>query len=635
MAGRDRPRLPYLPALDGLRAVAVGAVLLYHAGVSWAGGGFLGVDLFLVLSGYLITTLLLLEREETGRIDLPAFWARRARRLLPALFAVVAAVAAAAPFALSRLQFERLQEDGLATLFYVANWRLIISGQSYFEQFGEPSPFRHTWSLAIEEQWYLLWPLLLLALLVLWRRRPAAALAVVIVGAVASALLMAALSGPGKDLSRAYYGTDTRAQALLVGAALALVLRRRPLDGRAVGAVGLVGGAVCLTLLATVWDFDLWMYSGGFMLLAVATGAVLTAAVAPGGSLVARVLSTPPLPAIGRISYGLYLWHWPLYLVLTPGRLGISGSPLVVLRISATVLVSLASYHLLELPVRRGRLTGVPARWATAGAALATAVILVLVGVVARPPAEASAGPVRIFAEPPDPNAARVLLVGDSAAFTLANSFPFDEMRPRITLEAHGVLGCGVVVGRPYAGGQALSRDPKCPTVFDKWREAVARFDPQVSVAMLGAWEVLDHEVDGRRLRVGTDEYRRYLLDRLDKGIEILSEGGRRPVALLSVPCFGRSPTAVDPRVGDVRSDGTRTDWVNGVFREAASAHRGSVTTIDLASFLCPGGRLQEERDGVRLRPDGVHFSDSSGAVVWRWLAPQLERLAPRAPRRR
>src|SRR5215212_4886107 len=159
MAGPDRPRLPYIPALDGLRALAVGAVLLYHAGVGWAGGGFLGVDLFLVLSGYLITTLLVLEHDGTRRIDLPAFWARRARRLLPALFLTVAAVVVVAPFALSRLQFDRVRSDGLATLLYVANWRLIFSGQSYFEQFSEPSPFRHTWSLAIEEQWYLLWPL--------------------------------------------------------------------------------------------------------------------------------------------------------------------------------------------------------------------------------------------------------------------------------------------------------------------------------------------------------------------------------------------------------------------------------------------------------------------------------------------
>ncbi len=629
MAGPLRPRLPYLPALDGLRAVAVGAVLLYHAGEGWAGGGFLGVDLFLVLSGYLITTLLLLEHEGTGRIDLPAFWARRARRLLPALFLMVAAVAAVAPLVLSRLQFDRLRGDGLATLFYVANWRLIVSGQSYFEQFGEPSPFRHTWSLAIEEQWYLLWPLVLGALLLLWRRRPAVVVGVVLAGAAASAVLMAALSGPGEDLSRAYYGTDTRAESLLVGAALALVLRLRPAGGPLLQAAGVVGGVVCLALLGTVDDFDLWMYSGGFLLLAASTAAVVAAAVAPDGGPVAWALSRPPLPAIGRISYGLYLWHWPVYLVLTGGRLGISGPLLVVVRLAATVAVSLASYFLVELPVRRGALHGGRARWAVATAAVAVAVSVAVVGTVARPPAEASAGPVRLFAEPPDPDATRVLVVGDSAAFTLANTFPHDEMRTSFTLEAHGVLGCGVVLGRPFSGSQGLGTDPQCPGVFDAWRQEVADFDPQVSVAVLGAWEVLDHEVDGRRLRVGTDEYRRYLLDRLDEGIDILTVGGRHPLALLGVPCYGRSATAVDPRVGDVRADGERTTWVNGVFEEAAAAHAGTVTLVDLPGFLCPGGRLQEERDGVRLRYDGVHFTDEGGRVVWQWLAPQLERLVP------
>jgi peptidoglycan/LPS O-acetylase OafA/YrhL len=629
VAGPDRLRLPYLPALDGLRAVAVGAVLLYHAGVGAAGGGFLGVDLFLVLSGYLITTLLLLEHDSTGRIDLPAFWARRARRLLPALFAAVAAVAVVAPFVLSRGQFDRVREDGLATLLYVANWRLIISGQSYFEQFGEPSPFRHTWSLAIEEQWYLLWPIVLSALVVVWRRRAALAVALVLAGAAASAILMAALSGPGSDLSRAYYGTDTRAQSLLVGAALALVLRRRPLTGPVVQVAGVAGAGACLALLATVDDFDLWMYSGGFLLLALSTAALIMAAVAPGGGMVARALSLPPLPAIGRISYGLYLWHWPVYIVLTSGRIGLSGTPLVLLRVAATVVVSLASYSLLEMPVRRGAFSGSRARWATGSAALVTVVAVVAVGAVARPPAEPSAGLVQVFAEPPDPDATRVLLVGDSAAFTLGSAFPYDELRPRVTLDALGVLGCGVVLGRPYAGDRGLTRDPKCPGVFDDWRDKVTDFDPEVSVIMAGAWEVVDHQVDGRVLRVGTDEYRRHLLQRLDEGLDILTRGGRSPAVLLGVPCYGRSRSAVDARIEDARSDVERTSWVDGVFREAAAAHAGVVTFVDLAAYLCPAGRYVAELQGVPLRGDGVHFTAEGGRVLWHWLAPQLERLAP------
>ncbi|CAA9239923.1 MAG: hypothetical protein AVDCRST_MAG20-1679 [uncultured Acidimicrobiales bacterium] len=620
-----RPRLPYVPALDGLRAVAVGAVLLYHAGFSPAGGGFLGVDLFLVLSGYLITTLLLLEHDVTGRIDLPAFWARRARRLLPALFAAVAAVAALAPFVLSRAQFDRVREDGLAALLYVSNWQFIVSDQSYFEQFGEPSPLRHTWSLAIEEQWYLLWPLALSVLVVLWRRRPALAVVVVLAGAAGSALLMAALSGPGQDLSRAYYGTDTRAQSLLVGAALGLVLRRRPLGGPVVQAAGVAGAVVCLALLATVDDFDLWMYSGGFLLLALSTGAVIAAAVTPGG-LVGRALALRPLPAIGRISYGLYLWHWPVYIVLTSGRVGLSGTALLLLRLAVTAVVSLASYRFLEMPVRRGAFSGPRAGLTTASAALATVLSIVVVSAVARPPADVNAG-LAAFAEPPDPNATRVLLVGDSAAFTLTYAFPGEELRSRITLDSHGVLGCGVVLGRSHFGDRGVAQDSECPSVFDDWRDKVTRFDPQVSVVMVGAWEVVDREVDGEVLRVGTAAYRRYLLDRLDEGLDILTRGGHHPVALLGVPCYGRSRTAVDPRLDDARSDDGRTAWVDAVFREAA-ARAGAVTFVDLAAYLCPAGRFVDEREGVRMREDGVHFTAEGGRLVWRWLAPQLERMA-------
>jgi hypothetical protein len=310
--------------------------------------------------------------------------------------------------------------------------------------------------------------------------------------------------------------------------------------------------------------------------------------------------------------------------------MGFSGAGLVLLRLAATVAVALASYHLVEMPIRRGALRGTRSRWVAASGALAAVVAVVVVSAVARPAAEASTEGGRLFAEAPDPNATRVLLVGDSAAFTLANTFPYAELRPRITLAAQGVLGCGVVSGRPYAGSQGLYEDPRCRRVFGEWRDQVARFRPQASVVMVGAWEVLDHEVDGRVLRVGTEEYRRHLLDRLDQAVAILSDGGRAPVALMGVPCYGESRSAVDPRVGDARADDERTTWVNGVFREAAAAHPGLVTFVDLAAYLCPGGRLQDERDGVRLRFDGVHFTDEGGPVVWRWLTPQLEQLAAR-----
>jgi peptidoglycan/LPS O-acetylase OafA/YrhL len=215
-----RQRLPNLPGVDGLRAVAVLAVLLYHAELPWIQGGFLGVDVFFVISGYLITSLLLTEWLQRGRIDLPAFWLRRARRLLPALFLLMAVTLVFAVLFLSN-EVAGLRGDAFAALGYVTNWYLVFSDQSYFEMMGRPSLFRHLWSLAVEEQFYIVWPLLLTAMM--WLLRPRQVLLVVLAGAVASTVLMALLYQPDVDPSRVYYGTDTRGVGLLVGAALAFL----------------------------------------------------------------------------------------------------------------------------------------------------------------------------------------------------------------------------------------------------------------------------------------------------------------------------------------------------------------------------------------------------------------------------
>lgn len=218
-----RAPLGYQPALDGVRAFAVIAVMLYHSGLAWARGGYLGVDIFFALSGFLITGLLIAEWDRWQHLDLLAFWGRRARRLLPALVLVILAVAVYA-WTLPAGAGSAIRGDGLSSLFYVANWRYIVEGQSYFDQFTEPSPFKHTWSLAIEEQFYLVFPLVLLLLLAWLGRRWGRLALVLLLGSVLSALLMSALYVPGEDPSRAYYGTDTRIQTLLVGAALAAVL---------------------------------------------------------------------------------------------------------------------------------------------------------------------------------------------------------------------------------------------------------------------------------------------------------------------------------------------------------------------------------------------------------------------------
>ncbi|MBA2326579.1 MAG: acyltransferase, partial [Actinobacteria bacterium] len=254
----------YQPALDGLRAIAVASVIAYHLGEGWAQGGFLGVDAFFVLSGYLITSLLLVEWAANGTIDFAAFWGRRARRLLPALLLVLLAVAVYAAIEVPADELSELRCDGLATLFYGANWRLVFSGESYFDLFSNPSPFRHAWSLAIEEQFYIVWPLVTFGCLRLARGRTWVLAGVCVGGTALSMLAMAALYEPGGDPSRAYYGTDARAHALLIGVGLAVILSRwSPRRDRARVATQVAASAGALYMLfafTRVQDTDAWMY---------------------------------------------------------------------------------------------------------------------------------------------------------------------------------------------------------------------------------------------------------------------------------------------------------------------------------------------------------------------------------------
>ena len=367
--GSDRGLRPWthLAGLDGLRAIAVLAVLAYHAGFGVAQGGFLGVEVFFVISGYLITALLLGEHRSSGRIDPIRFWLRRARRLLPALFLLLIATLAVAVVAVPG-EIARLRPDALAAFAYVTNWHLIAGDQSYFETVGRPSLFMHLWSLAIEEQFYVVWPLVLSALLLAGRR---AGLVLTVCGAVGSAVWMAVLFEPGVDPSRLYYGTDTRLTGLLLGAALAFVwvpqmaiagdadaavpriwTSRRV--GRLVDLLGVVGLATLAWLFVTADAFAPFLYQGGLAIVAIATVAAIAAAVHPRGRL-GPLLDVAPMRWIGTRSYGIYLWHWPIFTLTRPGiDLDMDPVASLILRFGLTALVAEASFRFVETPIRSG-----------------------------------------------------------------------------------------------------------------------------------------------------------------------------------------------------------------------------------------------------------------------------------------
>src|SRR5580704_12990368 len=420
----------YMPGLDGLRAVAVLAVIAFHEQLGWAPGGLLGVGVFFTLSGYLITDLLLGQWAARGRVALADFWARRARRLLPALFVMVAVITAWVTL-FDRARLPTLRGADAAAASYSSNWYLIIQGQSYFAMCAPPQPLDLLWSLAVEEQFYLVWPWLLLAGLLLvrkirrgrpggvaWLALPTLALA------AGSAWAMLALYHPGLDPTRVYEGTDTRAAGLLIGAALAMTWpSRRLAPGRAVRALLDVGGFAGLAVIALmIWrtgQYSPFLYRGGLVLLSFASAAVIAAVAVP-SALTGRVLGCRPLRWLGVRSYGIYLWHYPVIVLTTPAN---STENLVraACQTAVTIVVAALSWRYIEEPIRRGALArvwkqvrattarpagahaaprtgraGALAAAPTALAAVAAAVVLVT----------ASAGLSGAFSAPPATNAA-------------------------------------------------------------------------------------------------------------------------------------------------------------------------------------------------------------------------------------
>ena len=519
--GGRSPPAAYHAGLDGIRALAIAAVLLYHGGVSWAGGGFLGVETFFVLSGFLITSLLVAEWRRHSTIELRAFWGRRARRLLPALFCLVAVIGIYyATTAVDRM-VPGLRDDGLATLLYVGNWHQIAVGSNYFAANGPISPLQHTWSLAIEEQFYLVWPLVVLGILWLTRRRTGSEsrrpltvlLAVSVIGVCVSAADAALRLNGGNGLDRVYYGTDTRAASLLVGASLAIVfailgLPRRAVDRgplgpgnnrscrwreRSIEILGLLAVASVLAMMHFAGSNSLWLYPYGLLGLDLAVAVIIAAVVLFPRSATGRTLALRPLRAIGMISYGIYLWHFPLFLWLDTSATGLSGTALLVFRVAATLVIGVVSFYLIEQPVRQRRLPSWMVRSLAPIAAGAAVFALLLAasvegsalaptappvittawlrgtdrpcevrltdttqyGLVPRSPTQAASDEpawlvghhlkwggstrVRFTTCPPK----RVLLIGDSIAFTLGMGFMEGEQNYGVELANAAILGCG------------------------------------------------------------------------------------------------------------------------------------------------------------------------------------------------
>jgi peptidoglycan/LPS O-acetylase OafA/YrhL len=649
---RESGELTYQPALDGLRALAVAAVIAYHLGAGWARGGFLGVDAFFVLSGFLITSLLLAEWGRHGGISLPRFWVRRARRLLPALFVVLGAIALYAATLAPSHQLRTLRADGLASVFYFANWHFVLSGQSYFDLFTLPSPMRHLWSLAIEEQFYLVWPLVVLGCLWIGRgsRKPLAA--VCVAGIAGSVAVMAILYEP-LDPSRAYYGTDARAHTLLVGAVLALLLARRGArnepgvgTGRrarrdrgvpvALHVVGIVAAAGMVLAWSQVSDQGSGLYRGGSLVFSIAVAMVIASAVQPGRSPLRVALSLPVLCWLGRISYGLYLWHWPAIVVLTEDRTGLSGGTLTVARLATTLGAATLSFYLVEQPIRRGALRGWRGRVAvpTGFAAAAVVVVVATVGATAASPLEQVQAGQKLRGQPA-PTAAgrqaaasaqggasaqpgRILLVGDSVPYTLLPGLQPLGSEHGVSVDTALVAGCGVVGGTAtYYDGQIPPHAPGCEKLVDDYEQSALDRDLPDVVIWMSTWEINDRIVQGERVRFGNSAWDEMMLDKIDQAARRLTVGGAHLVITTMAP---RAPNELVPPSDTAET--SRYVRLNQLYTQYARAHPESVSVVDFAGMLCPGGPpCSRTVDGIEPRPlDGLHFTPKTAG----WAADRL-----------
>lgn len=663
----ETARLRYQPALDGLRAVALVGVIAYHAGIDEVRGGFLGVSSFFTLSGFLITSLLLVERAGTGQIGLASFWARRLRRLLPsALLTIAATVLFVALFA-DDSQLARLRADAIASLFYFSNWRFIAEGDTYAAVFQSPSPFRHFWSLAVEEQFYLVFPLAVAAALRVCggptRRFVVGAVLVTGVAAAWPALLMAG----GAPTDRIYFGTDARLGELMVGALLALWWVRRGRRGPEPSLHLTVLGAAAVLGLGWMWSTarpsDGYLYQGGLTLHAGLTIVVILAALAPRGPI-RRLLSFEPLRRLGVVSYGAYLIHWPVLLWLQQetslGPQARFGVGLVV-----TVALALVMYRWVERPLR-----GLPTRsvirwvWVAVPASLTVAGVVLAVTVWRPPTVEpidfAAAEAVfeaptadlpretrledlsqgqnvprknsstaiapetdeKAPVEPAEPT--RLAVFGDSTAMMTGMGLNYwsDQHPDELTFLGGATrLGCGLVPGGARRVESAERNVPAwCDTWLTDWLDAIRDNDIDIALVQLGAWEVFDHRTaaDGPfRAIDGADGYEATLRGLLSAAVTLLLEHSE-VVALVANPDLGAARLdAVPSGTSYPEYDPDRSARWRAVVKEVVAANPGAVV-IDLATWI------DDRDDDRRLRPDGVHFSFSTSAEVAEWLAPEI-----------
>ncbi|MGQ0825537.1 MAG: DUF459 domain-containing protein [Actinomycetota bacterium] len=622
----------YIPALDGIRALAILVVLAFHGDVPGTQGGYLGVSLFFTLSGFLMATILLRERAATGGIALVRFWEQRFRRLLPAAVVTLVGVATLAPHFADTTAREGLRGDLLGALGYVANWRFLSEGRAYSALFEAPSPVLHFWSLSIEEQFYFAFPLLIAGVCALGRGRlrvVAAVLGALFVASVASQLLVS-----GYD--RAYYGTDTRAGELLAGALLACFVAARGTralgSGRVATRLG-VGALLVFVMLVVVTPIHAsWVVHGGFGIIALCNVALIASAL--GDNVVADGLGARPLVAIGRVSYGLYLYHWPVFLWLDETRTGLSGVTLLEARLAVTAAIAIASYHMLECPIRYRRLFARRPRFVgVVATSLAVAIGLAVTAPQSVP--VTSLFDERAFLPTPDaavvaetvaharPAPLRVMVVGDSTGHAVAEGLlatsdmdVLDATHPGCPLLHASTL-------RHFAADP--TRDlATCATAPSQWSFLARDFKPDI-VLVFNAPEDVSVVFEQQGLGPRDDLLARYhsIVEQY-KGVAAVLATGGAVVAWADVPYF---TFADDPDLRRRERLDLRVDALNLAITETVAGTPGLVL-LDYARHLNTADRAVD----LAVRPDGIHVATAPAQTAARtWLSTSVRQALEQA----
>lgn len=678
MTDRVRASMGYQPSLDGLRAVAVIGVILYHAGFGWMHGGFLGVEVFFVVSGFLITTLLIEERERAGRVHLGNFWMRRWRRLLPALFTMLVAVSLWAALWGSTEQHSQMRRDLPWSIFYLANWGQISGDVPYF---ASSAPLlRHLWSLAVEEQWYVIWPLVFVGLATVFARRRSspAPLLVTVAGVVMVGTAVAAVVGEfDSKVNFLYLSTLTRCSGLLLGAAAAFVWRpwRRShgvtgdplprLDLVGSVAIGVVGASFVLGRVTDRTTYVLTLPA-----VSVASLVVVLVAVHPRSAVWRQALSWRPLVEVGKRSYGLYLWSWPISRIC--GADGGSGWRFVLAMI-VTIPVNELSYRVVEVPVRRGALgrwwatTPAPQRSRTVlASSVVAAVVLLPLGQFYRTraatfdlavdetndlsvdldailgPDGADPGAAAGGADPPNGSVAgqraadfvdttttttapvsrkarRVVIVGDSQAHSFFVNLP-KGLGSKFKFSHGAQSGCSVYdSGVGVSSNGSTRRFVTCKGWDKAWAAAARKNRAQLAVVMIGAWDVMDVRTPDGVIRFGTKQFDSRFVDGLRQGVSALTGAGAK-VVLLEIACMRPVEAKGVPLIPE-RGDDERVARLNRLMRDVAESDPEHVTFMPGPKEWCANPAISKS---VGYRWDGVHLYKPGAKLLIQTIAKPL-----------